>query len=70
MPFVPMQKMLERVDLSLEESDVSYFLSLLYSGEMLTKIVTAALVAGLEDDPDRHRYRQLHRLVRADGIGE
>jgi tetratricopeptide (TPR) repeat protein len=37
---------------------------------MLTKTITAALIAALEDDPERHRYRQLHRLVRADGIGE
>lgn len=70
MDFLPMKRMLERVHTSRDDSDISYFLSLLYAGEMLTKTVTAGLVAALEDDPDRHRYRQLHRLVRADGIGE
>src|SRR5439155_20414963 len=46
------------------------FLHLLYAGEMLTKLLTAGLVAAVTDDRERHRYRLLHRLVRADGLGE
>ncbi len=62
--------MLERVEIAREDSDTALFLHLLYFGEMLTKVVAAGLVAAIVDDPDRHRYRQIHRLVRADGIGE
>lgn len=53
-----------------QESDTAYFYTLTYLGEMVLKIVAAGLVAVVEDDRDRHRYRQLHRLVRADGLGE
>ena len=70
MGFKPLDKMWERVEVAREDSDTSLFLYLLYLGEMLTKIVTAGLVAAIADDRDRHRYRQLHRLVRADGVGE
>jgi hypothetical protein len=37
---------------------------------MATKLVTAALVAAVGDDRDRHRYRLTHRLIRADGLGD
>src|SRR2546425_6417307 len=43
---------------------------LMYLGELLTKTVAAGLVAAIIDDRDRHRYRQLHRLVRADSLSE
>ncbi len=62
--------MLDRVEIAREDSDTSLFLHLLYLGEMLTKVVAGGLIAAIVDDPDRHRYRQIHRLVRADGIGE
>jgi hypothetical protein len=70
MGFKPLDKMWERVEVAREDSDTSLFLHLLYLGEMLTKIVTAGLVASIVDDPDRHRYQQLHSLVRADGVGD
>jgi hypothetical protein len=62
--------MVQAVEASRGDSDVSLFMELLYFGEMLIKTVTAGLVASIMDDRDRHRYRQLHRLVRADSLGE
>jgi hypothetical protein len=60
----------ERVDLGRRDSDVALFLNLMYVGEALVKTVTACMVAAIDDDRDRNRYRLLHRLVRADGLGE
>src|SRR5438445_12689803 len=37
---------------------------------MVTKLVTAGLVAAIDDDRERHRYGQVYRLVRADGLGD
>ena len=37
---------------------------------MVIKIMVAGMVAAVQDDRDRHRYSQIHRLVRADGLGE
>ena len=65
-----MTRMWERVEIARQDSDTAQFLHLLYSGEMLTKLVAASLVAAIADDRERHRYRLLHRLVRADGLGE
>ena len=67
---LPMQRIWERVDIARQDSDTALFLHLLYAGEMLTKLVTAGLVAAIGDDRERHRYRLLHRLARADGLGE
>ena len=53
-----------------QESDTALFFHLLYFGEMLVKLITAGLVAAISEDRERHKYRQLYRLVRADSIGE
>ena len=37
---------------------------------MLTKLVTAALLAAVADDREGHRYRLTHRLIRSDGLGD
>ena len=68
--FLPIEQMIKRVLESKEESDSSYFYDLVALGEMLTKFTTLFLVANIEDDVDRTRYRFLYQLVRADGIGE
>ena len=34
------------------------------------KLSASAFISGIEDDHDYHRYRLMHGLVRADGIGE
>jgi hypothetical protein len=67
---MPIDKMWERIEVAREDSDTSLFLHLMYLGEMVTKTIVAGLVAAIVDDRDRHRYRLLHRLVRADGLGE
>jgi hypothetical protein len=70
MYLLPIARMLQRVEAAKQDSDTDYFINLMYLGELITKITTAALVAAIVNDKDRHRYRQLHRLVRADGIGQ
>lgn len=66
----PLQRMWARVDNSRQDSDSALFLELMYLGEMLAKTAVAAMVAAIRDDTNRHRYQLLHRLVRADGLGE
>ena len=46
------------------------FTELLYAGEFILKVTVAAFVSAVEDDRENHRYRLLHGLIRADGIGE
>lgn len=70
MPLAPIEQMRTRVDVARQESDTSFFLNLLYFGEMLTKLTTAGFVAAILEDRERHRYREIYRLVRADGLGE
>lgn len=70
MNFLMLDKMWERIEITRQDSDTALFYDLLFAGEMLSKIVASGLVAAVADDRDRHRYRQLHRVVRADGFGE
>jgi hypothetical protein len=70
MTFLPFDRMWERVQVARQDSDTSLFLQLMYFGEMVLKIVASGLVSAVQEDRDRHRYRQLHRLVRADSLGE
>lgn len=67
---LPVKQMQERVNIARESSDTDLFLVLLYFGEMVTKLTVAGMVAALCDDRERHRYPQLYKLVRADGLGE
>ncbi|WP_298539992.1 hypothetical protein [uncultured Aquimarina sp.] len=53
-----------------EDSDSTFFLSLMYTGELLTKLICSGLLAGVEEDPKKQKYTQIYNLVRADGIGE
>jgi hypothetical protein len=62
--------MLEAVEVARSDSDVSFFFQLMYLGELLTKTIAGGLVAAIQDDRDRHRYRQVHRLVRSNSLGE
>ena len=70
MTFLPIVRMWNRVESAKNDADTTVFLHLMYAGEMLTKTVAAGLVACLGNDRDRTRYRQIHKLVRADGLGE
>lgn len=70
MELKPLALMVERVYRNGEESDTTLVTELLYLGEFITKIVTSLFVAALDANADQDQYRVLHRLVRADGIGE
>ncbi len=70
MGMLPIDKMWERVEIARQDSDTSLFLTLLYFGEMIVKIVGAGFIAAIDNDRERNRYRQAYRLVRADSIGE
>ena len=60
--------MRRRLHAERQDSDVALFHALLYYGESVVKLLTTALVAGIQND--HYRYRQEHRLVRADGLGD
>jgi len=62
--------MQERIELDKSDSNSAYFSSLLYGYELVAKLTTAAFVAAIGDDADRHRYRLEHQLVRASGVGD
>jgi hypothetical protein len=70
MPFKPLDRMWERIETARADSDAALFLDLLYGGELLSKLIVAGLVAAIDDDRERSRYRQLHRLVRAQGLSD
>jgi hypothetical protein len=70
MNFLPRELILGRMDRNGVDSDTALFSELLYVGEFFLKITVAAFVAAIEEDRENHRYRLLHGLVRADGIGE
>lgn len=63
-------QVLERAELAKGNSDFDYFFSLLLAGEALFKTVTLSVIAALDEDKARNRYRLEHTLVRADGLGE
>ena len=64
------EKLQHKLDLAKEDSDFSYFFSLLLTGEAITKIVTLISASALESDKDRHQYRILQGVVKAGGIGD
>ncbi len=70
MAFKPLVRMWERVDVGRADSDTTLFTDLMYLGEMVSKIIVSALVAAIDEDKDRSRYRQVSNLVRIHGIGD
>lgn len=70
MKFEIIERAWDRYDIDTTESDLAAFMCLLYSGEMLTKLVCAGLVAGLDEDPKKHRYTQIFHLIRANSLGD
>lgn len=70
MDFLPFKQIWDRVEIARQNSDTDLFIQLMYLGEMIIKTTAAGLIATIGEDRDRHRYRQAHRIVRADGIGE
>ncbi|OGU58118.1 MAG: hypothetical protein A2X64_05625 [Ignavibacteria bacterium GWF2_33_9] len=64
------EKFQERLNSSMNDSDVAYFYDLLHQGEFLTKIVTLFLVSNLNNDRERTKYKYEYKLVRANAIGD
>lgn len=64
------EKLSERLEIAKSESDFTYFFNLLIVGEALTKLITLTTAASLKKDKDRHQYKILYDLVRANGIGD
>ncbi len=63
-------RMNDRVMRDMGEGDVSYFHALALKMEFVAKLVTAGVVACIEDDADRNRYALEHKLVRASSLGD
>ena len=70
MGHLAIDQVVDRVRHSKTDSDFNYFFSLLLAGEALFKTLTLGVVAALEHDKDRNRYRLEHSLARADGLGD
>jgi len=68
--FKPLKLLFDRVETHGTDSDTTLFTELLYVGEFIIKTTASAMVALVQNDRDGHRYRLLHALVRADGVGE
>jgi hypothetical protein len=66
----PINRMKQRLEVAAHDSETAVFFELLYFGEMMLKLTTLGLLAGIQADRDRHRYRLEHELVRRDGIGD
>ena len=62
--------MMDRAENEKGESDVAYFNALMYAGEVVMKLTVAGLVAAIQNDKYRNRYRLERLLVRADGLGD
>ena len=70
MGLLPIDLLLNRVEIGRAESQAALFHDLLYLAEAFLKTYTAAIVAAVPDESARHRYRLCHKLVRAASIGE
>ena len=66
----PIIRVRERVETGRSDSDTTLSTDLMYYGELVVKLTVAGLIGAVEDDRERSRYRLLHGLVRADGIGD
>jgi hypothetical protein len=69
---VPLLKVNERIQVAKNDSDTALFMNLMYAGEQLLKLVTAAIVSGIENSADNlhnDKYTQNYKLVHADSIG-
>lgn len=70
MQFKPIVDMINRINVAREESDTALFFELMYIGELVMKLIVLGLTAAIENEREKYRIRQLHKLVRADGLGE
>lgn len=58
----------KRIEAAKQDSDFTYFYALLYAGEALLKTTVLGFLGALVNDPDRHRYRLEHKILKADGL--
>ncbi|MGI9282868.1 MAG: NB-ARC domain-containing protein [Endozoicomonas sp.] len=70
-----MQKFIDmlqkKADVAKSESDFAYFMNLLVFGEAIVKLIVLSTTSVLStNDKDRHQYRILSSLVRANGLGD
>lgn len=69
---LPIKRINERVEIAKQDSDTTLFLSLMYAGEQLLKLITLSMVSGIKDslgNKDNDQYSQYYELVHADSIG-
>ena len=69
---IPIQKLNERVEIAKQDSDTGLFMSLMYSGEQLLKLITSAMISGIDDEKassENNQYSHNYKLVHADSIG-
>lgn len=70
MDFVPFKRMQDRLDVAKQDFEMTYFMNLLYYGELLLKTILVTIAAGIIEDKDRNQYRIINQLVRANGLGD
>jgi hypothetical protein len=61
--------MWQRVRDEKSSSSMAHFRALTLMGELTVKVVTSGLLAAVQEDRERTRYRLNYHLVRANGIG-
>ncbi|MDI6832082.1 MAG: NB-ARC domain-containing protein [Actinomycetota bacterium] len=67
---LPVTRMRERIEIAKQDSDSALFFHLLYFGEFLLKLTTSAVIAAIDDEREKYRYRLVYSLVRSDGLGD
>jgi energy-coupling factor transporter ATP-binding protein EcfA2 len=70
MLFLPIDRMMDRLNIDKSDSESTYFNSLLLLGEIAIKVITLGLLAAVENGRESYRYSLEYRLVRADSLGE
>ncbi len=69
MPHAAISQIQRRLDAAKQDSDFTYFYALLLMGEALLKTTVLGVIGSLANDPERHRYRLEHKILKADGLG-
>ena len=64
------EQLFERAEIDKQDSDLAYFFAVLLAGEALAKTIVLGMLAAINDDTKRNRYRLTHRLVRSNGLGD
>lgn len=65
-----LEKIWDRIEQEKNDSELAYFISLMYLGEVITKFSCLFMLSGLNDSQNNYKYNQNYKLVRANGIGD